>query len=64
MLKTIALVIVVAIAGVLIFAATKPDTFAVSARPASRRPRTGFSRSSTTSSVGMRGRRGRKKIRR
>ena len=29
MLKTIALVIVVAIAGVLIFAATKPDTFAV-----------------------------------
>ena len=29
MLKTIALVIVVAIAGILIFAATKPDTFAV-----------------------------------
>lgn len=29
MLKTIALIIVVAIAGILIFAATKPDTFAV-----------------------------------
>ena len=29
MLKTIALVVVVAIAGILIFAATKPDTFAV-----------------------------------
>ena len=62
MIKNILIVVVILVVGVLAFAATKPDTFRVQRATSIKAPPEKFLRSSTTSSAGTRGRRGRKKI--